>query len=148
MTDSSPACTSLSPRLRVLVVDDQPANVQALYQALNADYQVLVATNGEQALALCESKPPDLVLLDVVMPGIDGYEVCERLKAGSNTQHIPVIFVTSHDEEAAETRGLGIGAADFITKPINPAVVRARVKTQLTLKCQSDLCGSWCSSTD
>jgi diguanylate cyclase (GGDEF)-like protein len=128
-----------SPRPRVLVVDDHPANVQALYQALTCDYQVLVATNGEQALTLCEARQPDLVLLDVVMPGIDGYEVCERLKSGARTQHIPVIFVTSHGDEAAETRGLGIGAADFITKPINPAVVRARVKTQLTLKSQSDL---------
>jgi len=139
MTALAAAQTIASPRLRVLVVDDQPANVQALYQALNADYQVLVATNGEQALVLCKTKQPDLVLLDVVMPGIDGYEVCERLKSCSSTQHIPVIFVTSHDDEEAETRGLGIGGADFIAKPINPAVVRARVKTQLTLKSQSDL---------
>jgi diguanylate cyclase (GGDEF)-like protein len=113
--------------------------VQALYQVLNCDYQVLVATNGEQALALCEAKRPDLVLLDVVMPGIDGYEVCERLKSSVTTQHIPVIFVTSHGDEGAETRCFAIGAVDFITKPINPAVVLARVKTQLTLKSQSDL---------
>ena len=139
MTDLSVASTSASPRPRILVVDDHPSNVQALYQALHADHQVLVATNGEQALALCEAKQPDLVLLDVVMPGIDGYEVCARLKAGGNTRHIPVIFVTSRDDEEAETRGLGIGAADFITKPINPAIVRARVATQLTLKAQSDL---------
>ena len=139
MTDLSFGGTSASPQRRILVVDDHPSNVQALYQALHGDHQVLVAINGAQALALCEAKQPDLVLLDVVMPGIDGYEVCTRLKAGSNTRHIPVIFVTSRDDEEAETRGLGIGAADFITKPINPAIVRARVTTQLTLKAQSDL---------
>lgn len=126
------------PRPRLLVVDDQPVNVQALYQALCADHQVLVATSGEQALALCQEKQPDLVLLDVVMPGIDGYEVCRRLKAEALTQHIPVIFVTASSDEAAETRGLDSGAVDFITKPINPPVVRARVKTHLTLKMQSD----------
>jgi len=139
MNELATGAAAGSPLPRVLVVDDHPANVQALYQALTGEYQVLVATNGEQALALCTARQPDLVLLDVVMPGIDGYEVCERLKAGAETQHIPVIFVTSHGDEAAETRGLGIGAVDFITKPINPAVVRARVKTHLTLKSQSDL---------
>lgn len=123
----------------LLVVDDQPVNVQALYRALAAEHQVLVATSGEQALALCAQKQPDLVLLDVVMPGIDGFEVCRRLKADAGTQHIPVIFVTASSDEAAETRGLEEGAVDFITKPINPAIVRARVKTHLTLKAQSDL---------
>jgi diguanylate cyclase (GGDEF)-like protein len=126
-------------RPRLLVVDDQPINVQALYRALCAEHQVLVATGGEQALALCLEKQPDLVLLDVVMPGIDGFEVCRRLKADAGTQHIPVIFVTASSDEAAETRGLDAGAVDFITKPINPAIVRARVKTHLTLKAQSDL---------
>ncbi len=126
-------------RPRVLVVDDQPTNVQALYQALQPDHQVLVATNGEQALQLCRDKSPDLVLLDIVMPGIDGFEVCRRLKAESGTHDIPVIFVTGHSDEAAETRGLDAGAVDFITKPINVAVVRARVRTHLTLKRQSDL---------
>ncbi len=139
MIESPAAVGAAQPRSRVLVVDDQPANVQALYQALTADYQVLFATNGEQALALCDARRPDLVLLDVVMPGIDGYEVCRRLKSGASTQTIPVIFVTSHSDEAAETRGLGAGAVDFITKPINPAVVRARVRTHLTLKSQADL---------
>ncbi|WP_395703914.1 diguanylate cyclase domain-containing protein [Aquabacterium sp.] len=126
-------------RPRVLVVDDQPANVQALYQALQADHQVLVATQGEQALQLCRDKSPDLVLLDIVMPGIDGFEVCRRLKAEPGTHDIPVIFVTGHSDEASETRGLDVGAVDFITKPINVAVVRARVRTHLTLKRQSDL---------
>ena len=112
----------------LLVVDDQPVNIQALYQAFAADHQVLMATGGEQALALCASQQPDLVLLDVVMPGIDGHEVCRRLKADATTCDTPVIFVTAHNDEAAETLGLALGAVDFISKPVNPAIVRARVR--------------------
>lgn len=134
---ADPTVPARKPRL--LVVDDQPANVQALYQALAADHQVFVATSGEQALALAPVKLPDLVLLDVVMPGIDGFEVCRRLKADEATADIPVIFVTARDAEADEARGLDAGAVDFITKPINPRIVRARVRTHLTLKRQSDL---------
>ena len=130
-------------RPRLLVVDDQPVNVQALYQTFSIDHQVLMATSGEQALALCASQQPDLVLLDVVMPGMDGHEVCRHLKATAVTADIPVIFVTAHNDEAAETLGLELGAVDFISKPINPKIVRARVKTQLTLKTQSDLLKSW-----
>ena len=130
-------------RPRLLVVDDQPVNIQALYQAFAADHQVLMATGGEQALALCASQQPDLVLLDVVMPGMDGHEVCRRLKAELATCDIPVIFVTAHSDEAAETLGLALGAVDFISKPINPAIVRARVRTHLTLKAQSDLLRQW-----
>ena len=130
-------------RPRLLVVDDQPVNIQVLYQVFSADHQVLMATSGEQALALCASKQPDLVLLDVVMPGMDGYAVCQRLKADEATRGIPVIFVTAHNDEAAETRGLDAGAVDFISKPINPRIVRARVKTHLTLKTQSDLLRQW-----
>jgi diguanylate cyclase (GGDEF)-like protein len=126
-------------RHRLLVVDDQPVNIQALYQAFCADHQVFMATSGEQALALCETRQPDLVLLDVVMPGMDGHEVCRRLKANAATGDIPVIFVTAHNDVAAETRGLELGAVDFISKPINPAIVRARVKTQLMVKAQADL---------
>jgi len=130
-------------RPRLLVVDDQPVNIQALYQAFATDHQVFMATGGEQALALCASKQPDLVLLDVVMPGMDGYEVCRRMKAEDATRDIPVIFVTAHSDEAAETRGLEVGAVDFISKPINPTIVRARVRTHLTLKAQSDLLRQW-----
>jgi diguanylate cyclase (GGDEF)-like protein len=130
-------------RPRLLVVDDQPANIQALYQAFAADHQVYMATQGEQALALCRSQLPDLVLLDVVMPGMDGYEVCRRLKADVATRHVPVIFVTAHNDEEAETRGLDVGAVDFISKPINPRIVRARVRTHLTLKAQTDLLRQW-----
>jgi diguanylate cyclase (GGDEF)-like protein len=130
-------------RPRLLVVDDQPLNIQALYQTFSADHQVFMATGGEQALALCASRPPDLVLLDVQMPGMDGFEVCRRLKADPATRDIPVIFVTAHDAEAAETHGLEVGAVDFIAKPINPRVVRARVATHVTLKAQADLLRQW-----
>jgi len=126
-------------RPKLLVVDDQPINIQVMYRCFAGDFQVFMATNGEQALGLCKSNPPDLILLDVVMPGMDGFEVCKRLKTDESTRHIPVIFVTAHTDPAQETHGLSLGAVDFIAKPINPDVVRARVKTQLTLKFQSDL---------
>jgi diguanylate cyclase (GGDEF)-like protein len=124
---------------KLLVVDDQPINIQVMYRCFAGDYQVFMATSGEQALELCKSNPPDLILLDVVMPGLDGFEVCKQLKADEATDHIPVIFVTAHTDPAQETHGLNLGAVDFIAKPINPDVVRARVKTHLTLKFQSDL---------
>lgn len=130
-------------RPRLLVVDDQPTNIQVLYQVLSDDYQVLMATNGAQALALCASKHPDLILLDVVMPEMDGYQICQRLKADSATRDIPIIFITAQNDEAAEERGFDLGAVDFILKPINPRIVRARVKTHLMLKAQSDLLRSW-----
>ena len=123
----------------LLVVDDQPVNIQALYRIFAPDHRVLMATSGAKALALCAEDPPDLVLLDVVMPEMDGHEVCARLKAAEATRNIPVIFVTSHTNAEEETKGLELGAIDFIAKPVNPAVVRARVKTHLTLKAQSDL---------
>lgn len=126
-------------RARLLVVDDQPINIQVMNQIFADQYQVFMATSGQQALDFCHRTPPDLVLLDIVMPGLDGYEVCTALKAAPDTCDIPVIFVTAHTDAAQETRGLEVGAVDFISKPVNPAVVRARVKTQLTLKCQSDL---------
>jgi diguanylate cyclase (GGDEF)-like protein len=124
---------------RLLVVDDQPINIQVMHQIFGGDYQVFMATCGAQALSICQSNPPDLVLLDIVMPEMDGFEVCSQLKANDATCNIPVIFVTSHTDAAQETHGLSLGAVDFIAKPVNPAVVRARVKTQLTLKFQSDL---------
>ena len=136
----NPALPLLNPARmpRLLVVDDQPVNIQAIYQAFAADHQVLMATSGEQALALCLAKQPDLVLLDVVMPEMDGYEVCARLKADPATRDIPVIFVTAQDSESAEAIGLDLGAVDFISKPINPRIVRARVRTHLALKTQAD----------
>jgi len=123
---------------KLLLVDDQPVNIQTLYQIFADDHEVFMATSGEQALALCRDKQPDLVLLDVIMPDMDGLETCQRLKEDADTADIPVIFVTSQNSPEEETHGLEVGAVDFISKPVNPAVVRARVKTQLTLKAQTD----------
>lgn len=125
-------------RATVLVVDDQPANIQALYRTLSPEHQVIIAIDGQRALELCVSARPDLVLLDVEMPGLDGYEVCRRIKADPATQDIAVIFVTGRSESADITHGFDLGAVDFITKPILPPVVKARVKTHLTLKQQAD----------
>jgi diguanylate cyclase (GGDEF)-like protein len=133
----------LGRRPRLLIVDDQPANVQVLHQVFAQDHQVFMATSGEQALAVCAAKLPDLVLLDVVMPGMDGYEVCARLKADAATRDIPVIFVSANDDERSEAHGLDVGAVDYIGKPINPKIVRARVRTHLTLKHQADLLRQW-----
>jgi diguanylate cyclase (GGDEF)-like protein len=129
----------LGRKPRLLIVDDQPVNIQALYQVFAADYQVFMATSGAQALSICRDKRPDLILLDIQMPVMDGYEVCRQIKADAELQDLPVVFVTAHSEPQAETLGLEVGAVDFISKPFNPAVVRARVKTHLTLKFQGDL---------
>ena len=117
----------------VLVVDDQPLNIQALYRALAPDHQVLVATHGAKAISICRESRPDIVLLDVVMPEMDGYQVIRILKDDPATTDIPVIFVTARDAAEDETRGLSLGAADFVGKPINPAVLRARVRTHVEL---------------
>jgi diguanylate cyclase (GGDEF)-like protein len=139
---ASPLASGLAPhnrRPRLLIVDDQPANIQALHRVFAGDCQVLMATDGTTALQLCRERQPDLVLLDVQMPGMDGHELCAELKADALLRAIPVIFVTAQDRPEDETRALDAGAADFITKPFNPTVVRARVRTQLTLKAQADL---------
>jgi diguanylate cyclase (GGDEF)-like protein len=138
-TQGSVQTMKTGERQRILVVDDNPLNVQALYHTFSSDYQVFMATSGEAALDVCRERLPDLVLLDVVMPGLDGYQTCERLKADAATRDIPVIFVTGQDDSAAEVRGLEAGAVDFIVKPFNPVIVRARAKAHLTLKLQSDL---------
>lgn len=125
-------------RPRILVVDDQPGNIKLLYAMLMADFDVSMALSAEQALALCRTSLPDLILLDVVMPGIDGYALCRQLKADASTCDVPVIFVTGHLDREQEVRGFAEGGADFITKPLHASVVLARVRTQLTLKFQSD----------
>lgn len=124
---------------KLLIVDDQPHNIQVLYQVFCGDYQVFMATSGLQALSVCREQMPDLMLVDVVMEGMDGYEVCRQVKADPRTGDIPVIFVTAHDDPKEETTGLSVGAVDFIAKPINPDVVRARVRTHVKLKLQSEL---------
>ncbi len=126
-------------RPRLLIVDDQPVNIQALHRVFAGDCQVLMATEGARALQICRDRHPDLVLLDVQMPGMDGHELCAELKSDPLLRVIPIIFVTAQDRPEDETRALDAGAADFITKPFNPTVVRARVRTQLTLKAQADL---------
>ncbi|MEQ1528002.1 MAG: HD domain-containing phosphohydrolase [Methylococcales bacterium] len=118
----------------LLIVDDIPENIDILIDTLSPYYQTRIALNGEKALQIAESDtPPDLILLDVMMPGISGYEVCKQLKENPNTQHIPVIFVTAMSEAGDEKRGLDLGAVDYIVKPVNPAIVLARVKTHLAL---------------
>ncbi len=120
-------------RPRILLVDDQPENLLIVRDFLVDEYDVLTASDGEQALALARKEPVDLVLLDVVMPGLDGFEVCRRLKADPVTQHVPVLFLTSLDRVDEETQGFALGAADFIHKPFSPPVVLARVQTHLSL---------------
>ena len=119
---------------RILVVDDSPSNLRTLIQFLREDYKILVATNGSVALELARTERPDLILLDVIMPDMDGYQVCMELKADPRTRTIPVIFVTGDSEEGGELKGFDLGAVDYITKPFSLSIVRARVKTQLELK--------------
>lgn len=125
-------------RSLILVVDDEPSTVGILVGILNEKYEVAATADGEQALEFCARRVPDLVLLDVAMPGVDGYEVCRRLKADAQTADVPIIFVTAHDRPEEEVKGLEAGAVDFITKPVHPSLVRARVGTQITLKLQAD----------
>jgi sigma-B regulation protein RsbU (phosphoserine phosphatase) len=119
----------------VLVVDDSPENIDLLGGVLSQDYKIKVALNGEKALKIAGSEnPPDIILLDIMMPGMDGYEVCRRLKSDPKTRDIPVIFITSMSEVEDETKGLALGAIDYITKPIRSPIVQARVKSHLELK--------------
>jgi diguanylate cyclase (GGDEF)-like protein len=127
----------MTRRKRVLLVDDQPANIHVLAQAL-AGYDLVFATNGPRALELAHGGV-DLVLLDVEMPGMDGLEVCRRLMEDEAARKIPVIFVTGRGEVEDETTGFDAGAVDYITKPVSPPIVRARVKTHLELKEARDL---------
>jgi putative two-component system response regulator len=113
---------------RILIVDDEPANIKILSNLLAADYALSVATNGQQALDVARVQSPDLILLDMVMPGMDGIEVCQALKESEQTRDIPVIFVTSMSDSFNEERGLEAGAVDYISKPISPSIVRARVR--------------------
>ncbi|MCH1929911.1 diguanylate cyclase [Shewanella sp. A25] len=124
---------------KILIVDDQPLNIKMLHQIFRNDYELYMATNGEQAIEVCHKMQPDIVLLDIEMPGISGYEVCQKLKADPETAGIGVIFVTSHFNEAEEVKGFQLGAVDFIHKPINPIITSARVKNQYQLKLQTDV---------
>lgn len=123
---------------KVLIVDDAPANITQLNHLLGDEYQVFFATNGEDGLEIAGEQQPDLVLMDVSMPGMDGYEVCRHLKANASTEQILVIFVTAHTDAGEEGKGLQLGAVDYIHKPFSPQLVQLRVRTQLTLKRQRD----------
>lgn len=124
---------------RLLVVDDTPENIHILIAFLRHTCEVIAATSGAKALESARSSPqPDLILLDVVMPGMSGYQVCEQLKADPQTAAIPIIFVTGMNDEDDEDRGLKLGAADYISKPFRAAMVRARVKHHLELKKHRD----------
>ena len=134
LDDSSPVA-----KARILVVDDSPDNLELLQGLLQDHYDLMLANDGASALALAASETqPDLILLDVMMPGIDGYEVCRRLKVNPLTKSIPVVFLTARTDEADEQRGFDLGAVDYITKPIRGAVLRARVRTHIALKAAAD----------
>jgi signal transduction histidine kinase len=123
----------------VLVVDDTPDNLSLMSGLLKGYYRVKVANNGEKALRMAAENPPDLILLDVMMPGIDGLEVCRRLKADARTERVPVIFLTSQDDEGGEELGLTLGAVDYITKPFSIPITMARIRNHVRLKEQTDL---------
>lgn len=122
----------------ILIVDDTPANLDLLVEILKTDFRTKVATHGEKALALAlANPPPDLILLDIMMPGLNGYDVCQRLRQNPATRAIPVIFVTAMSEVEDETRGLEAGGVDYVTKPISPPIVKARIRTHLAVSAQA-----------
>ncbi|MBF0450045.1 MAG: hybrid sensor histidine kinase/response regulator [Candidatus Magnetomorum sp.] len=123
---------------KILIVDDTAANIQVLRGLLEKEYTLLAAKNGPKAIKLTEDKQPDLILLDIKMPEMDGYEVCQILKANEQTRDIPIIFVTAMDETEDEQKGFDMGAVDYITKPIKPPILIARVRTHLELKDKRD----------
>ena len=125
--------TAQYDRPSLLLVDDEPTNLQLLRQVLQERYRLMFATDGERALQIAREQKPDLILLDIMMPRMDGLTVCRELKADERTAHTPVIFVTALGDSVDEAQGLELGAVDYITKPISPPVVRARVQTHLSL---------------
>ena len=124
----------MTDKSTVLAVDDTPENLHLLMDLLKDDYAILAAKDGEKAIKLAHAKKPDIILLDVMMPGMNGYEVIEKLKSDDETRDIPVIFITALSEADDETKGLEMGAIDYITKPFNPSIVKARVKNHLALR--------------
>jgi PleD family two-component response regulator len=123
----------------ILTVDDAPENIALISNILKEFYHVKVAVNGKDALHIAfSSDPPNLILLDIMMPGMDGYEVCRQLKSDSQTSDIPIIFLTALTDAADEEKGLELGAVDYITKPISPPILLARIRTHLRLKRVTD----------
>jgi len=123
----------------ILVVDDSAENIHILFLLLKSDYSIMTAKSGDKAIQLARENAPDLILLDIIMPNLNGYDVCRQLKSDDKTKHIPIIFVTSMNEALDEAEAFGVGAVDYITKPINPITVLARVRTHINLKIKSDL---------
>jgi diguanylate cyclase (GGDEF)-like protein len=126
------------PKKIVLIVDDMATNIEILDGVLNGEYEILFATNGRDALEIAKQQVPDLILLDVIMPEMDGYKVCSELKGNEKTRDIPVIFVTANNQEEDESRGFEEGVVDYITKPVRPSIVKARVRIHLALKAHRD----------
>lgn len=123
----------------ILIIDDAPENIDVLIELFKSEYMVSAARSGEKGLKLAKKNLPDLVLLDIIMPGMDGYEVCKVLKSDEATKDIPVIFITSVSEFMDEAKTFNLGGVDFITKPFNPITVKARIKTHINLKMKSDM---------
>ena len=124
----------MDKKFSVLIVDDERYDIKVLTEFLHDDYKIMAVKNGEQALKIVQgANPPDLILLDIMMPDIDGYEVCTRLKADKQTRDIPVIFVTAVSEVMDAARAFELGAVDYVTKPFNPLTIKARVKTHVQL---------------
>jgi len=138
--DTDTTVSPVSQQSRVLIVDDAPENIRILAETLKQDYIIMFARSGDAALRLAmeSTPPPDIILLDVIMPGMDGYEVCRRLKEDKRTCDIPVIFVTGQSEAVDEARGLSLGAVDYIGKPFMASLVKTRVANQLELKRHRD----------
>jgi len=130
----------MTTKQTVLIVDDMPTNLAMLGSALHNDYTVRVATNGKEAISIAKSDtPPDIILLDIMMPDMSGYDVCIELKKKSPEKDIPIIIITAIDDEKDEEYGLSIGAIDFVTKPFSVPVLKARIKNHLELKKYRDM---------
>jgi putative two-component system response regulator len=139
MTDAREESEHPAPAATLLLVDDNTANLQVLRETLDGlGYKLLIAKNGRSALEIVRKAGPDLILLDIMMPEMDGYEVCRTIKADAAVRHLPVIFLTAMADAGDEAKGLALGAVDYITKPINPELVRARVRNHLELKRHRD----------
>jgi DNA-binding NarL/FixJ family response regulator len=121
---------------KILIVDDDPSSIEVMFEVLGNDYEILCATRGSEGIVVAGDALPDIILLDILMDDMDGFEVCARLKDSPRTAHIPIIFLTGLDASAEEVKGFEAGAIDYVTKPIDASVVRARVRTQVGLSKQ------------
>lgn len=139
MTDTSRENKSMDKRSRILIVDDEPINLQIFEKALRSDYDVSTAMNGNDALRQVRELPPDLLLLDVMMPDISGFEVCRIIKADEQFADIPILFLTALDSLVSEIMGLELGGIDYLTKPVNIELLKLRVRNHIELKIRNDL---------